>query len=313
MKYLFKKTTALIITLFIVSLLAFLAFSIIPGDPATKLLGTEASPEAVAALREELGLDRNVFARYADWLFSFLRGDYGTSYSYRMPVKEMLSDKLPVSALLTLFSFALTVVVSIPLGILAGSAKTSAADHIITDVDQLFMSVPAFFTGMIFCYAFGLVLKIFTPGDFVSIEDSFSGCMRYLFFPALAISLPRIAMTVKMLRSSIQSELQQDYVRTAVSRGNRRPAILRRHVLRNALIPVITFLAVSLAEIMTGTIVIEQVFSIPGIGRLLLSSINNRDFPVVQAIVVIMAAWIVLVNYLADIINQLVDPRMRLR
>ena len=313
MKYTAKKFFTLIITLFIVSLLAFLAFQVIPGDPTTKMLGTEASPEAVAALRAQLGLDRPVPVRYWDWLVNFLRGDFGTSYSYNMPVREMLADKLPITALLTLLSFVFTVILSIPLGILAGSVKNEVVDRIITAIDQIVMSIPSFFIGILACFLFGIVLRVFVPGNFVSYTDSWAGCIGYLVFPALSIAIPRIAMTVKMLRGAILNELGQDYVRTSRSRGGRRRIILQRHVLRNALIPTITFLAVSMAEIMTGTIIIEQVFTIPGIGRLLLASINNRDFPVVQAIVVILAAWIVVVNFVADLLYQLVDPRIRLR
>ena len=313
MKQLIKKIIALIITLFIVSLLAFLAFQIISGDPATRMLGTEATPEALAALRSELGLDRPVLVRYWDWLAGALRGDFGISYNYKMPVTEMLADKLPITALLTLLSFAFTVVLSIPLGILAGSIRNKVLDRIFTILDQIVMSVPAFFIGIIVCSVCGLTLRLFTPGEFVSYRESWSACVAYLVFPALSIAIPRIAMTVKMLRGSILDELGRDYIRTAQSRGNSRGAILSRHALKNALLPVITFFAISMAEIMTGSIIIEQVFTVPGIGRLLLTSINNRDYPVVQAIVVILAAWIVIVNFVADLLYQLVDPRIRLR
>ena len=237
----------------------------------------------------------------------------GMSYNYRMPVSDMLADKLPVTFLLTIMSFVFTVVLSIPLGILAGSADSKAIDVIITTIDQMIMSVPPFFIGIVACFVFGNVFALFVPGNFVSYTESLSGCLSYLILPALSISIPRIAMTVKMLRSSVLGEMEKDYVRTAHSRGNNSGAILVRHVLKNALIPVITFLAVSAAEIMTGSIIVEQVFTIPGISRLLIASISNRDFPVVQAIVVIIAAWIVIVNFVADLLYQLVDPRIRLR
>lgn len=313
MKYVAKKFLTLIITLFIVSLIAFLAFQVVPGDPTTKMLGTEATPEAVAALRAELGLDKPVPVRYWNWLTAFLTGDMGTSYSYHMPVGEMLSEKLTITAILTILSFAFTVILSIPLGILAGSVHSKALDWLITAFDQVVMSIPSFFIGILACFLFGIVFRLFTPGNFVSYTQDWGACIAYLLFPALSIAIPRIAMTVKMLRGAILNELGQDYVRTAQSRGNSRRAILQRHVLQNALIPVITFLAVSAAEIMTGSIIIEQVFTIPGVGRLLLASISNRDFPVVQAIVVILAAWIVVVNFVADLLYQLVDPRIRLR
>lgn len=312
MKYLLKKSCTLIITLLLVSILAFLAFQIIPGDPTTKMLGTEATPEAVATLRQELGLDRPVLARYASWLWEFLHGNMGTSYSYHLPVSEMIGEKLPVTALLTALSFGFTVLLSIPLGVLAGSIRSKVADRIVVILDQLFMSVPAFFLGMVVCYVFGIVLKLFVPGDFIAFADDPWGCMAYLVFPALSIAIPRSAMTVKILRGSVLKELGQDYVRTAQSRGSSRGAIILGHVLKNAMIPVITFLAVSMAEILTGSIIVEQVFTIPGIGRLLLASIANRDFPVVQAIVTILAAWIVIVNFIADLLNRLTDPRVRL-
>ena len=313
MKFAIRKLLTLIVTLLIVSLLAFLAFQVIPGDPTTKMLGTEATPEAREALLEELGFNRSILVRYWDWLTGFVRGDMGESYSYRMPVSEMLADKLPVTFLLAIMSFLFTVVLSIPLGVLAGSARSKAVDVIVTALDQIVMSIPPFFIGILATFLFGTLLRVFVPGNFVSYTESWGACLGYLVLPALSIAIPRIAMTVKMLRSSILTQMDRDYVRTARSRGNDRRAVMVRHVLKNALIPVITFLAVSAAEIMTGSIIIEQVFTIPGVSRLLLASISSRDFPVVQAIVVILAAWIVIINFVADLLYQLVDPRIRLK
>jgi peptide/nickel transport system permease protein len=296
-----------------VSLLAFLAFQVISGDPATAKLGTNATPEAVEALREQMGLNRPVIVRYFSWLLDFIRGDFGTSYSYSMPVSDMLTDRLPITFALTLMSFIFVIAISIPLGILAAKHEGGVFDRIITVIDQVVMSIPPFFVGIVFCYLFGIIFRIFIPGDFVSFSDSPSKFFTYLIFPALSIAIPRIAMTVKMLRSSIISQSKKDYVRTAYSRGNSRASALRRHVLKNAMIPVISFIAVSMAEIVAGSIIIEQVFTIPGIGRLLLSSISNRDYPVVQAIVVIIAFWVAAVNFIADILYQYLDPRIRLR
>lgn len=313
MKYVVKKTLTLIITLFVVSLLAFLAFHVIPGDPTTKMLGTEVTEAAKEALREEMGLNGSVFARYFKWLLAFARGDMGISYSYRMPVSEMLRDKLTITFLLSVMAFAMTVLVSIPLGVLAGGAKSKASDVGISAVNQIVMSVPPFFLGILATYLFGTVLHVFSAGDFVSYRESWSECLSYLILPAVCIAIPRIAMTVRMLRGTIIQQMEQDYVRTARSRGASRTVILYRQVLKNALIPVITFLAVSAAEIMTGSIIMERVFAIPGISQLLMSSISGRDFPVVQAIVVILAAWIVIVNFLADLLYQIADPRIRLK
>ena len=311
MKYVVKKFGTLIITLFAVSLLAFLAFQIIPGDAATHILGTEATPERLAALRHEMGLDRPVLVQYFDWLGQFLFGDMGQSYSYSISVKEMLMPKLPITITLTVMSFLMIVLVSIPLGVWQGRHAGEGKDVAAGMVGQVVMSCPPFFLGMIFTILFGLVFKLFTQGQFVNYTDSVPGFLGYLFFPALAIALPKIAMTAKLLRSSVMQELQQDYVRTARSRGRKFDSVLRVHVLRNAMIPVVTFLAMAIADIAAGSIIIEQVFSIPGIGRLLLVSILNRDFPVVQAIVVMMAFLVVFVNFVVDVLYQFIDPRIR--
>lgn len=312
MKYAVKKLGMMLLTMLIVSFLAFLAFQVIPGDPTNTILGTDATPEQVAALRAQLGLDRPFFVRYFDWLFSFVRGDFGTSYSYSMPVADMLSGKLGVTLLLAVLSFLLTVVVSIPVGILSAD-RGGWLDKGLTVLGQITMAIPPFFIGILLTYLFGLILHWFTPGEFVSPSADFWGSIGYLIFPAVAIALPRIAMTVKMLRSGILGELNKDYVRTAHSRGNDRGAILYRHVLRNAVVPTVAFLAMTIADIVAGSVVIEQVFAIPGMGRLLFSSISNRDYPVVQAVIVLMAFWVVLINFLADMINQRLDPRLRLQ
>ena len=312
MKYAVKKLGMMLLTMLIVSFLAFLAFQVIPGDPTNTILGTDATPEQVEALRAQLGLDRPFFVRYFDWLFSFVRGDFGTSYSYSMPVSDMLSGKLGVTLLLAALSFLLTVVVSIPVGILSAD-RGGWLDKALTVSGQITMAIPSFFIGILLTYLFGLILHWFTPGEFIAPSVDFGGSVAYLIYPAVAIALPRIAMTVKMLRSGILGELNRDYVRTAHSRGNDRGAILYRHVLRNAVVPTVAFLAMTIADIVAGSVVIEQVFAIPGMGRLLFSSISNRDYPVVQAVIVLMAFWVVLVNFVADLINQRLDPRLRLQ
>ena len=312
MRHAVKKLGMMLLTMLIVSFLAFLAFQVIPGDPTNTILGTDATPEQVEALRAQLGLDRPFFVRYFDWLFRFVQGDFGTSYSYSMAVSDMLSGKLGVTLLLAALSFTLTVLVSIPVGILSAD-RGDWLDKTLTVTGQITMAVPPFFTGILLTYLFGLILHWFTPGEFVAPTVDFGGSVAYLIFPATAIALPRIAMTVKMLRSGILGELNKDYVRTAHSRGNDRSAILYRHVLRNAVVPTVAFLAMTIADIVAGSVVIEQVFAIPGMGRLLFSSISNRDYPVVQAVIVLMAFWVVLVNFVADMINQRLDPRLRLQ
>ncbi len=310
MKDLLKRVLALLATMLAVSFLTFAAFSLISGDTATAMLGTSATPERLAALRAELGLDRPLAVRYGKWLLGFFTGDLGVSTSYQQPVRELLAPKVGLTLWLSLMSFVLITAVSIPLG--GWSAGRRRFEGARTALNQLGMAVPPFFTGILLSWVFGVGLKWFMPGQFPDAGQDFAGAAVYLFFAAAALSIPRIAMTVRMLRSTVQEELGKDYVRTAISRGNGRRAVLRRHVLKNALPPVVTFLAQTMAEIVAGSIVVEQVFVIPGLGRMLVASIANRDYPVVQAIVVILALWVVLAGTAADLINQRIDPRLRL-
>ena len=312
MKYIAKKILTLIITLFIISLLAFLSFHMIDGDAATSRLGTNATPEQVEALREEMGLKDSALTQYFRWLSGFLQGDMGTSYKYNLPVSEMISEKLPITATLVVMACVLMVLLSFPMGLLAARYAGGVFDRIMTVLNQIVMAVPPVFVGILLSFVFGTVLHIFVAGNFVSYEENATNYFVFMIFPALSIALSRTAMTVKLLRSSLLDEMNQNYIRTAYSRGHSRNSALWRHALGNAVIPVIVFMAVSAAEMVAASIVIEQVFAIPGIGRLLLVSIFNRDFPVVQAIVVILATWVVLVNFLADILAQVINPRVRL-
>jgi len=312
MKYAAKRIAMLLVTMVIVSLLAFVAFDLISGDPATAMLGTEATPERVAALREELGLNRPLMVRYMEWLLGFFTGNLGISYSYYQPVWELIAPKVLVTLCLSLIGFLMIVVVSVPLGVRSARTAGGRLDGVGTAFNQLCMAVPPFFTGILMTWLFSIVLKWFIHGQFPDLSVDFFGAVKYLFFAAVALAIPRIAMTVRMLRSTILEEMQKDYVRTAISRGNDRAGVLYRHVLKNALVPVVTFLAQTMAEIVAGGIVVEQVFAIPGLGRMLVASISNRDYPVVQAIVVILAFWVVLAGTVADIINQRIDPRLRL-
>ena len=312
MQVVLRKTGVLLVTLLLVSLFAFLAFEIIPGDPTTMLLGSDYTPERAAALRHSMGLDRNVFARFFDWLGSFAHGDMGTSYSYAMPVREVLRGKIAVTALLSLMSWVLVVAVSIPLGVALVRYQNKAFGRIGSSLNQVLMAIPSFFLGILLTYFFGLLLKLFTPGKFVSLQESVPGCIGYLFFPALAISIPKIAKTARLLRASILSEMKRDYVLTAYSHGNSRWLVIKNHALRNALLPVVTYLAMSLADIVASSIIVEQVFVVPGLGRLLVASISNRDYPVALCIVVMIASVVVVMNYLADLLTQIIDPRVRL-
>lgn len=310
-KTILKKIVSTIITLLLVSFLVFLAFSVIPGDPAVSQLGTNATPERVAALREEMGLNRPFFIRFGEWLFSFAGGDMGISYSYKIPVKEMILDKLPITFTMTVMAFILAVAISVPVGIYAAKHQGGKIDRAVIIINQVFMAIPPFFAGILITVLFGVVFKLFTPGGYISYTKNFWGFTGYLFFPALAIAVPKAAMTIKLLRSSLLEQAELDYTRTAYSRGNTTRGVLYKHVLQNAMIPVITFLGMALADIFTGSIIIEQVFNIPGLGRILLTSISNRDYPVVMAIIVCLAFAVIVINLLVDVIYRLADPRIR--
>ncbi|MBP3818064.1 MAG: ABC transporter permease [Butyrivibrio sp.] len=312
MKYIIKKFFSMIVTLVVVSFCVFLAFNVIPGDPALRKLGTEASQELIEQTRQQMGLNDPLLVRYARWFTSFLHGDMGTSYNYNVPVAGMIIDKIPITLTMAIMSFLLTILVSIPLGITTAKHENGLLDKTITITNQIIMAIPPFFSGILITFIFGMIFKMFTPGGFVSYTEDMSKFIRYLIFPSVAIALPKIAMTVKMLRSSLLDEAEKDYTRTAYSRGNNTSGVLYRHVLKNAMIPVITFLGMLLADMVAGSIVIEQVFSIPGISRILLASISNRDYPVVQAIIMGISAIVIVINLFVDIIYRIIDPRIEI-
>ena len=310
MKYAIKKTATMIITLFFVSVLVFFSFSLIPGNPAVSRLGTEATPEKVAALTHEMGLDRPVMVRFGEWFINVLRGDFGQSYSYRQSVTSLLSDKIKITLMLSVMAIVICAAISIPLGIFMARKSDSKRDIFFSSVNQVIMAIPSFFSGIILTLIFGVILKLFTPGAFVSYKTSFWGCLGYLFFPALSIALPKISMVSKLLKDTVIAESQKEYVRTAYSRGNRTKAVFYRHVLGNALIPVITFMGMTFADIIAGSIIVEQVFSVPGLGRILLTSISGRDYPVIEAIILLLAFFVVMSNLIVDLLYHKFDPRI---
>lgn len=310
MKYTLKKFISTVVTLIVVSLCVFLAFNVLPGDPAVRMLGLEASPELIEQTRERMGLNDPLLVRYFRWFFAFLQGDFGTSYSYSVSVASLIVKKIPITLTLGLLAFLFTVLISIPLGILTAKYENGILDRTITVINQVIMAIPPFFSGILITFVFGMIFKLFTPGGFISYTEDIGGFLKYLFFPSLAIALPKVAMTVKMLRGNLIDESGKDYARTAYSRGNNTNGVLYRHVLKNAMIPVITFLGMALADMVAGSIVIEQVFNIPGISRILLSSISNRDYPVVEAIIMGIATIVIVINFLVDIIYRIIDPRI---
>ena len=228
-------------------------------------------------------------------------------------MSELLTAILPATVGLAAISIILIIVISVPLGLLCSRKEGGAADRAVTILTQTLMAVPAFFLGIIITLVFGLILKWFQIGGYIDPKANFTGFLQYMIFPAAAVAVPKIAMTVKFLKTSVLRELKLDYVRTARSKGNTERVVLWRHVLKNALIPVITFMGMVIADVLAGSIVIEQVFNLPGVGRLLVVAIGNRDYPVVEAVVVYIAAVVLIVNFIVDLLYQKVDPRVRMR
>lgn len=313
MKFYLKKLLTLFLTMLLVSIMAFAAFNLIPGDPAQLILGTHSTPQALAELRQKLGLDQSLPQRYAGWLWSLLHGDLGTSLQYSRPVSELIGSRLPVTAALAVLALLMIFVVSVPVGVLAAQKRGTWFGRLLDSVTMLNISMPGFFLGILFIWVFGLVFRFFSPGGYVSWRDSPSGFLQYMIFPALAVALPNIAVASKFLRSALVEESSSDYVRTAVSKGIAKHKILYRHMLKNALIPFLTLSGMMVAEIFSGSILIEQVFGIPGVGRLLISSILSRDFPLLESLVVYIAFLVVLANFAADLLLQAADPRIRVK
>lgn len=311
MKYIVKKALTLVGTLLLVSFIAFLLFQIVPGDPVTSMLGTEYSEERAESLREELGINKPVIVRYVNWLTDFVKGDFGISYKYKMPVSRLISDKIPVTMYLAVITLIVIVIISIPLGVFMARFGHRKVSKIFDIVNQSVMAVPSFFLGIMITIIFGLVLKWFTPGKYVSYRDDFNGFIMYLIPAAFAVAIPKIAMMIKFLKNSLIREMDSDYVRTAYSKGAGENRVLFCHVLRNGLMPAITLLGMIIAEIMAGSIVVEQVFNLPGLSAILVSSVSTRDYPVVQAIVVYIAFVVIITNCIVDILYHIIDPRVK--
>ncbi|MDR2096230.1 MAG: ABC transporter permease [Treponema sp.] len=313
MNFICKRLVITVITLFLVSLITFAAFNVISGDPASLMLGTDATDEQVAALRSKMGLDRSLPEQYVSWLIKFLTGSLGNSIRFRgASISGMVLERLPVTFFLAGLSFIFIILISLPLA-LFGMGKDNYVTHFLMNTyTTLTISAPNFFLAVIFIWIFGVTLRLFTPGVYIPYNENFGGFICCLIFPSLAIAIPNAAMVVKFLRGSLSQELDKAYVRTAYSKGGRRRRVLYRHALRNALIPALTLLGMIIGDIFSGSIVIEQVFTIPGIGRLLIASIGSRDYPLVQTLVVYIACIVVLANTLVDIAIQIIDPRIRI-
>jgi peptide/nickel transport system permease protein len=310
---LLRRIAGLAATLVLASLVVFAALEILPGDPAQVILGTEARPDTLAALRTKLGLDRPATERYAEWATGLLHGDLGASYTYSTPVAELVRDRVAVSLPLAILALALTVTVAIPLGVAAGARRNSLADLGIMGATQVGIAVPNFWFAMLLVLLFAITLRWLPAGGFPGWAAGPWPALRSLILPAVALALPQASILARVMRSSLLETLGDDYVRTARAKGLSRSRTLWGHALRNALIPVITIMGLQFSFLLAGTIIIENVFYLPGLGRLIFQAINQRDLVVVRSVVMLLVASVVIVNALVDLAYLVVDPRLRRR
>jgi len=310
-KIIFKKLISLFLTLFFVSLIIFFVFQVLPGNPAEIILGTEADEAQVLALEKELGLDKPILVRYGNWIKDILKLDMGTSLKYQVPVKDLFLKKLPVTLYLTFFSLFLSLIIAIPLSIQITAKSDRWYASIITAITQLGISIPSFWLAFLLIYLFAVKLGWFNTLSYNAMSGNFLQKLSKFFLPSLAIAIPNIATIIRYMQSAILDEINKDYVRTARMKGLLLKDILYKHVLRNALIPVITIIGISITSSVGGSLIVENVFSLPGIGSLIVQSISSRDFPLIQSVVLAVAFMVIFINLIVDILYRIVDPRIR--
>ena len=310
--FMFRRLTALMVTLLVASLLIFLLLEILPGDPAAVILGVGAQEDTLRALRTELGLDLPAPVRYLNWLGEVLQGDLGRSYTYDTPVQELLLNRVELSLPLALLAILLSTGIAIPLGVFAASRHRKVADTGIMGFAQLGVAVPNFWFAILLILLFSVKLGWFSAGGFAGWDAGWFPAFKSLVLPAVALALPQAAILARVTRSSVLETVQEDYIRTARAKGLSRSQALWRHAVRNALIPVVTILGLQLSFLLAGTIIIENVFYLPGVGRLLFQAIAQRDLMVVKNLVLVLAATVVLINFLVDLLYAVLDPRLRL-
>jgi len=310
-RYLVRKIAAFVATLFVVSLLVFVVIRVLPGDAAQVIMGTEGSPEATARLRSALGLDRSLAVQYVDWLLRALRGDLGVSIQYDVPVGRLIASRLPVTLPLTLLAALFMVATAVPLGLYAATHHRRLGDYVTMVISQLGISVPSFWAGLLLILLFSVHLGWAQSGGFSRWSQGPAGALGSLVLPALALGVFQAAVLARATRSAVLDVLREDYVRTARAKGVSEGAVIARHTLRNALIPIVTVAGLQLGQLLAGSIVLESVFALPGLGRLALGAITARDLPVVQGVTVVVASTIVAVNFLVDLAYLTLDPRIR--
>ncbi|SPU00541.1 oligopeptide ABC transporter permease [Lysinibacillus capsici] len=313
MMYILRRIILLITTILLVSIITFGVFQILPGDPVRTMLGTEADPTQIENLRSELGLDRPLYEQYVDWMKGLLTGQLGNSIRFSMPVKELLFDRLPVTMSLAGLTLIIVLIISLPLGMFAARRQNKLSDVSLSTVTQIGMAVPSFWLGMMLILYIGLQFSFFKISGYIPWTQSVAGALSTLILPALTIAIPQIAVNFRYVRTAILEQVQLDYVCTIRSKGMSEQNVMYKHVLKNSMIPILTVFGLIMAEVVAGTIIVEQVFSLPGIGQLLITAISNRDFPLVQGIVMYITVAVVMINFIVDVLYSVLDPRIRLR
>lgn len=313
LRYSLKRLLSLVVSLLVASVVIFVVIEIVPGDPASFMLGINAQEDTVAALREELGLNATKLERYWGWLSGMFVGDFGTSYTYRTPVSDLIGDRIWVSLPLALIALALSTAIAFPAGILAASRRGTGTDFSVMGMTQLGIAIPNFWFAMILVMIFAINLRWFASGGFPGWEEGILAGLKALTLPAIALALPQASILTRVMRTSLLDTLSEDFVRTARAKGLTRRQVMRRHALRNALIPVLTVIGLQFSFMLAGAIIIENVFFLPGLGRLIFQSISQRDLIVVESVVMLLVFAVVLVNFLVDLAYALVDPRLRER
>jgi peptide/nickel transport system permease protein len=306
-----RRTAAFLATLFLVSGLVFVVVRVLPGDPALLMLGTEASPEAAAALRQAMGLDRPIGVQYVEWLGRALRGDLGRSLQYDVPVAGLILSRLAVTGPLTLLAAAFMVGTAVPLGVYAATHHRRLGDYVAMVASQLGIAVPSFWAGLLLILLFAVHLGWVQAGGFDGWGAGVARGLRALVLPALALGVIQAAILTRTTRSAVLEVLRAEHVRTARAKGLAERVVIWKHVLRSALVTVVTIVGLQLGQLLAGSIVLENVFYLPGLGRLALGAIAARDLPVVQGVVLFVAATIVALNFLVDVLYAVLDPRIR--
>jgi peptide/nickel transport system permease protein len=309
--FLCKRILILVATLFLVSGVIFLVLRVIPGDPAQIILGIQATPETLQALRHKMGLDLPLIVQYGNWLGGLFRGDFGQSIQYDVPIASLILSRMQVTVPLAVLSLLFAVLFSIPLGVYAATRRNRVGDYGVMLFSQVGLAIPQFWAGILLILFFAVHLQWFAAGGFKPWGESPLLALKSLLLPALSLGLIRAAVLARLTRSCMLETLGEDYIRTARAKGLAERVVIYKHGFRNALIPVITILGLQMGELLAGAIIIENVFHLPGLGRLVFLAIGQRDLPVVQGVGLLIAFIIVVVNFLVDISYGVVDPRIR--